>query len=56
MNVRMQQVERAVNWVVGKPLAWALYGIGWAAAFGLTALARAVARWNCRGITPPSRS
>ena len=55
MIVRVQQVERAVHWVVGKPLAWTLYGIGWATAYGLTALVRAVARRNRRGTTPPPR-
>jgi hypothetical protein len=33
MRIELQQVERTVNLMIGKPLAWAVYGCGVALAF-----------------------
>jgi hypothetical protein len=56
MTIHVQQIEQCVNWVVGKPLAWALYLVGQAARWGLIALVRTAARWDRREGTPTSRN
>lgn len=54
--IHVQQIEQCVNRVVGKPLAWALYLIGWVAGQGLIALARAVTRLNSSEHAPAPRN
>ena len=56
MAIRVRQIEQCINWVVGKPLAWALYLVGRAARWGLIALARAAARRSRPAGAPTSQS
>ena len=56
MAIHVQQFEQCVNRVVGKPLAWALYLVGWVAGQGLIALARAVTRLAGSEHAPTTRS
>ena len=56
MAIHVQQIEQCVNRVVGKPLAWALYLIGWGTVQGLIALARAVTRLNSSENAPTPRN
>lgn len=56
MAIHVQQIEQCVNRVVGKPLAWALYFIGWVAGHGLITLARAVTRLTSSDHAPTTRN
>jgi hypothetical protein len=42
----VQRIEKAVNLVIGKPLAWTLYGLWLAAKHGYRAAIR-FGRWVC---------
>ena len=54
--IHVQQIEQGIHWVVGKPLAWALYLVGWVAGHGLIALARAVTRLTSSEHAPTTRN